>query len=120
MKSMARLIIQTIFFKRPDKMLNLQKKHTGVRWMKNGTAHDCGWREPSLHMDWHANPKIHPPSFVIKAKRTYIASEKWESDARKIKELEDKGFQILVIWESDYYADPDSVIKQCVEFLTIA
>jgi len=50
----------------------------------------------------HANPRKYSAEDVIRIPGdSYTAAEKWEKDARKIAYLESKGYQVLVIWESD-------------------
>lgn len=50
----------------------------------------------------HANPRKYSAEAVIRIPGdSYTAAEKWEKDARKIAYLESKGYQVLVIWESD-------------------
>lgn len=42
----------------------------------------------------------------------------WEADAVKIKLAEETGYQVKVVWESEYRKDPDRVIKECAKWLT--
>ena len=65
---------------------------------------------------WHYNPKRYKADdyFDIIGKS---ASEKWKFDAKKIDSAKKHGYDILVIWESDYLEDRKSVIKKCVDFL---
>lgn len=50
----------------------------------------------------HANPSKYKPSDLIKMPgQTYTASEKWEMDQIRKKKLEEEGYEVFVIWESD-------------------
>ena len=52
----------------------------------------------------HANPDHYDAEDVIRLpgrSNSYTASEKWEADAEKIKTLEEEGYTVIVIWESD-------------------
>lgn len=50
----------------------------------------------------HANPKTYASDDVIRLPgQRYTAAEKWASDARKRTMLEQAGYKILTIWESD-------------------
>ena len=52
---------------------------------------------------WHCNPN-HPrygdPTFVHPELKM-TSAQRWTKDARRIKELEDNGYTVRVIWESD-------------------
>lgn len=60
---------------------------------------------------WHANPQkfskdwINP---VTKKSSTFS----WERDERKIKELNEWGYEVVVIWEHDWNTDKDSCLKR--------
>jgi very-short-patch-repair endonuclease len=50
----------------------------------------------------HANPRIYKSNDVIKLRgNAYTAQEKWENDQRKKEYLENLGYEVLIIWESD-------------------
>lgn len=66
---------------------------------------------------WHCNPKKYSPDYINP--RTKIkASEKWKSDFEKIKFAQDHGYEVLVIWESDYKKNKEKVLEKCIQFLT--
>jgi len=66
---------------------------------------------------WHANPKYYKPTDIIKGKRQFIASEKWEYDKKKLDELKDKGYDVMVVWEDDYRTNPDKILGMCIGFM---
>jgi hypothetical protein len=66
---------------------------------------------------WHANPNIYPPNFINP--RTKInAVDKWEIDRIKLQYAQDQGYEVLVVWESDFKKNKEEIIKQCIQFLT--
>lgn len=65
---------------------------------------------------WHANPEIYNEDFII-PKCNLKASEKWKIDEEKIQLAESHGYEVLVIWESDYGKNPEKIIKECLNFL---
>jgi very-short-patch-repair endonuclease len=69
---------------------------------------------------YHANPNIfesddyyHP--FLKEDGLT--AGQKWEEDNKKIKSANKRGFDVLVIWESEYKKDKEKTIQKCIDFL---
>lgn len=68
---------------------------------------------------WHANPKSYLAQDMIgRGVTRKSASDIWKKDAIKSKIAQDKGFQILVIWESEFNANPIKTIEKCIEWLT--
>lgn len=63
---------------------------------------------------WHGNPLIFSGDDMIRKKRV---SDVWEHDRKKVQDLRDKGYSVLIIWERDYTETPDAVIQQCMEFI---
>lgn len=65
---------------------------------------------------WHCNPKqynethIHPVSKLT-------SKQIWEYDKNKINFAHTKGFDVLVIWESEYNNNKKLIIKKCIDFL---
>lgn len=50
----------------------------------------------------HANPKKYKADDIIRIPGiNYTAQEKWDRDSKRIKFLEDKGYKVFVVWESD-------------------
>jgi len=66
---------------------------------------------------FHANPKKylqddHPIPFLKESSK-----EIWDKDRRKLKKLKDKGYDVLIIWESEYLSNRKDVIIKCLNFL---
>jgi very-short-patch-repair endonuclease len=65
---------------------------------------------------WHANPKIYDGECLMEVQKIK-AKDVWEKDKSKNSKVEDKGFEILTVWESDYIRNKKNVINNCIEFL---
>lgn len=68
---------------------------------------------------FHGNPSIYKENDIcINFKNNpLIAKELWERDKIKINLAINNGFDVLVIWESEYKKNKELVIKKCIEFL---
>lgn len=64
---------------------------------------------------WHANPNKFKETDLIK-KNT--AKKIWDHDHKKVKSLQDSGYKVLVVWESDYKKNKLEIINKCILFLT--
>lgn len=38
-------------------------------------------------------------------------------DAKKIKDLEDNGYTVMIIWEHEFVNDSENTVKKCKEFI---
>lgn len=55
---------------------------------------------------WHANPDKYSENDIIKAPgETFVAGDKWKKDMEKYKKYIELGYELIVIWESDYKED---------------
>ena len=67
---------------------------------------------------WHANPNKNSPDNVFNTKRgSKTAKEIWKKDAVRIEALRHAGYDIMIVWESDFKQDPEKVISECQKFL---
>ena len=67
---------------------------------------------------YHANPSMFnekdtPNPF----RKNQYSKEIWEKDKIKIETAESHGYDVLVVWESDYKADKEGIIMKCISFL---
>lgn len=67
---------------------------------------------------YHANPNIYlaedcPNPFIKKL----TAKEIWDKDEQKINIAKLRGFDVLIIWESEYKQNKQEIINKCVAFL---
>ena len=71
---------------------------------------------------WHANPKVYAADKVIGRighTKNSTAADVWEKDVIKHQAIANAGYELLVIWEGDYLADPEGTILKCKEFLAV-
>ena len=65
---------------------------------------------------WHCHRQIYNKDFINKTINKY-AWEIWEKDERKINVAKKHGYDVLVVWESEYLVNKDYVIEKCIKFL---
>lgn len=65
---------------------------------------------------WHMNPLMYKADDIHKTTKK-TAQEIWDKDHKKQLCAEKHGYKILYIWESEYNASRDEVIKKCMNFL---
>jgi len=65
---------------------------------------------------WHMNPSKFKETDINKMLKI-TAKEIWEYDKIKHAVATSKGYDILTIWESDYYNNADLVFNKCINFL---
>jgi len=65
---------------------------------------------------WHCNPNKYKSDFFNKRKQMH-ACEIWNYDLYKINNARKLGYDVLVIWESDYKKDKEATIEKCINFL---
>ena len=66
---------------------------------------------------WHCNPTIYSADFV-NPRTKMLAKDKWATDTVKLQHARDSGYEVLVIWESDFIKNKEDIIKKCIQFLT--
>lgn len=66
---------------------------------------------------WHCNPDKYNESFIHPIMKI-TAKEIWEKDNSKNNWLENRGYKILTIWESEWRKFPDDTLDKCLKFLS--
>jgi hypothetical protein len=107
-----------IYFATHNSEFKLDKKEGGV-WLYDFT-NIKNKKIIEFHGDmFHGNPKKYnsmdnPHPF----RKTITAQEMWDKDKRKLDVVIEKGFEILVIWDSEYrWGNKQEIINKCVAFL---
>ena len=59
---------------------------------------------------WHCNPKKYEPNYFHQVKNK-TAKELWEYDKNKIDLIKEYGYNLEVVWESDYNTDKSIINK---------
>jgi very-short-patch-repair endonuclease len=70
---------------------------------------------------YHGNPDIYNPSDYLKGRGCghLRALDKWKSDDIKNNRIKiDRGFDVLIIWESDYLKNPPLVIERVLNYVS--
>jgi len=65
---------------------------------------------------WHCNPLKYNESFYHPIMKM-TAIKIWEKDQLKNKWMEERGYPVLTIWESEYRKNPKEVLEKCINFL---
>jgi hypothetical protein len=67
---------------------------------------------------WHCNPALYTKNYFNQI-TGITAYETWQNDHIKLQHLLDyRQIPTLVLWESDYYANPTQKIEECITWLT--
>lgn len=69
---------------------------------------------------YHANPAIYEAdskSHPYFKHNGLTAADIWQKDKKKIDLAKSKGYDVLVIWDSDYNKDPNKEFQKCLDFL---
>lgn len=65
---------------------------------------------------WHCNPKYYPKNYY----HAYLgktAEQIWTDNEIKINAIKNYGYDVLVIWESDYNKNKEQTVQKCLDFL---
>lgn len=65
---------------------------------------------------WHCNPEKFDENYNHRVMKK-TASEIWALDKEKKDWLTNHGYNVLVIWESEYRKDPSATLEKCLRFL---
>ncbi len=67
---------------------------------------------------YHANPKLYKKNDCPNPFKKNLTSEKiWIKDNNKLSVAKENGFDVLIIWDSEYKKNKDEIIKKCYDFL---
>ena len=70
---------------------------------------------------YHGNPKKYlAEDYPHPFRKNITAQEMWSKDELKIKKAKEEGFDVLIIWDSEYrWGNKQEVINKCLNFLEI-
>lgn len=87
-------------------------KNVGVHgWCCDYVNHDRRLIVEFFGDFWHHNPTKYGATYVNGfTKRS--SSEVWARDARKLAELREQGYEVVVIWESDWHIKKDACVQR--------
>jgi len=64
---------------------------------------------------WHANPRRYQKSETFLNGKT--AQEIWDRDKIRESIIQNRGHELLIIWESEYKKEPERVLKKCLKLI---
>jgi hypothetical protein len=68
--------------------------------------------------DYHGNPnKYNENDNPNPFRKNLTAKDIWEKDKLKLELANKEGFDVLIIWDSEYKSDKINILKKCLEFL---
>lgn len=67
---------------------------------------------------WHMNPNIYNENYINPITNK-VAKDVWRYDENKINCAIEHGYDVMVIWESDYYKDKDKTINSILKFINV-
>lgn len=109
---------QKVYFATHNGEFKIEKEEGGV-WLYDFTD-TINKKIIEFHGDmYHGNPKKYKSDdYPHPFRKNITAKEMWDKDKRKIDVAIEEGFEVLVIWDSEYrYGDKEKIINKCVEFL---
>jgi G:T-mismatch repair DNA endonuclease (very short patch repair protein) len=65
---------------------------------------------------WHMNPLKYDKDFINPSTKLK-ASQKWELDRIKVEAAKSAGYEVLIIWESEYKQNTEQTLEKCKNFL---
>lgn len=107
-----------IFFATHNKEYRIERPEGGI-WLYDFT--DIKNKKIiEFHGDmFHGNPKKYKSTdYPHPFKKSITAQEIWEKDMKKKESANNEGFDVMVIWDSEYrWGNKERIINKCVNFL---
>jgi G:T-mismatch repair DNA endonuclease (very short patch repair protein) len=100
--------------------LTLIHQHTLFRDNKKQYIYDISVGNKIIEYNgdfWHCNPQKYPANY-INPRTKLSANETWIKDQAKIQFAQNQGYEVLVIWESEFKKNKEEVLQKCIQFLT--
>jgi len=67
---------------------------------------------------YHGNPEFYNKDIIIGSKyKHYTVEDIWKRDSERIKLIEEKGYQVLIVWENDYKKSKEKIKNKCIEWI---
>ena len=90
-------------------------KHTSFDYFSNGKVIEFNGDL------WHANPvKYKEDDKPLETKffgNMIAAKEIWDKDAKRLREIKELGYEVLVVWELEYKNNKSETVQKCINFL---
>jgi hypothetical protein len=66
---------------------------------------------------FHANPKLYKNTDIPLKFIGRTSQDIWKFDELKIENVKSKGYDLKIVWESDYIENKEQVLKDCINFI---
>jgi len=67
---------------------------------------------------YHANPNLYEANKIVGSKyKFFTAGEIWERDFKRIKIIEEKGYDVLIVWENEYKKNKEEIKNKCIKWI---
>ena len=101
------------FFNDLEKIISCEEKQT-IKIGNNWYLPDIFVSKDGIIIEyfgdyWHANPKIYNSDDIIH--HDLSAQNIWEHDYKRQKELEDLGYRMIIVWDSEYKKDKQQILN---------
>ncbi len=63
---------------------------------------------------WHCNPQVYESDY-INTSLDMTAKQKWRKDEERINYIQERGYKVMVVWESDFKKSPNNSIKNIIK-----
>lgn len=63
---------------------------------------------------WHANPKIYTADSLVRKKK---AQDIWNHDRQKVDDLQENGYNVMIVWENEFKTMPNEILQKCRDFI---
>ena len=113
-KEMIRTLCAILKIEIPSKEKWMASKNNELR-----CSYDFTYNKKIIEFNgdfWHANSLYFNHDDIIPVSNI-TAKEKWEADKKKKELAESYGYEVLVVWESEYKKDPEQMINRCIKYL---
>lgn len=107
-------LCESIGIERPKKEKYITDKETQKHY-----SYDFCYKKKIIEFNgdyWHCNPEYWEYDSYNLSHKT-IAANVWKDDEIKINCAKKYGYNVLVVWESDYYKNKNKFIEFCLNFL---
>jgi hypothetical protein len=101
--------------------IEIPKKEKWIKCKETNKAYsyDFTYKKKIIEFNgdyWHCNPNLYEANFYNKNKML-TAKEIWQYDQLKNNLAKSHGYEVLVIWETEWIKDPKQCIEKCIKFL---
>jgi len=121
-------ISQQLFYKLLENIIDKENvkftTHNGekvIQQKNNCYLYDFCYKRKIIEFNgdkWHANPILFNENDMPNPYIKITSKEIWEHDKIKNNIAKDKGYKILIVWESDYIKNEQKIINECLNYLT--